>query len=139
LVVGVLLVTGCGKSGSGNKIIVKGKVTIDTKPTEGVVLVFYAPNEKAAVGRVTTQEDGSYEVMFDSKAGDGNYKVTATKWQMKKGGAIPTGEGIDEEQLRLSGAAINTLPDRYGNVDSSGLSAVLQLGTNEKDFALKSK
>jgi len=133
---------GCGSSGGGSKgekIIVKGKVTVDGNPGSGVALAFYAPKENATVGNVTTQEDGSYEVMFNSQPGEGNYKVTATRWQMKKGAAATMGEGLDEQQLRMSGAAVNMLPDRYSSIDKSGLTAVLQPGKNEKDFALKGK
>jgi hypothetical protein len=47
---------GCGGSGpKGDKIIVKGKVTIDEKPADGVTLSFYGPSDKVASGIVTTQ------------------------------------------------------------------------------------
>jgi len=139
----ILFAFGCGSSGGGGgksqKIIVKGKVTVDGSPAGGVALAFYAPSENAASGNVITQEDGSYELMFNSNAGEGNYKVTASRRQAKKGAVMPMGEGLDEEQLRLSGLSVNSLPDRYATFDKSGLTAVLQPGTNEKDFALKGK
>jgi len=135
-----ILAIGCGDSGrfKGDKIIVKGKVTLDGKEAEGVTLSFYGPNDKAASGVVTTQADGTYEVMFMSAAGEGNYKVTATKSNMR--GNIQAGEGLDEYQLKMANASSSALPPRYADVERSGLSVPLQKGLNEgKNFALKSK
>ncbi len=133
-----LVSLGCGGGTKYDKIIVRGKVTIDDKPAEGVDLSFYGPTDKAASGIVTTQADGSYEVMFNSAAGDGNYKVTAVKRTNR--GTTPTGEGLDEYQLKLSGMVQSSLPARYADVNTSGLTAVLTKGVNEgKNFALKSK
>jgi hypothetical protein len=131
---------GCGKGGhKSDKLIVKGTVTIDGKAAEGVTISFYGPSDKAASGVVTTQADGSYEVMFNSAAGEGNYKVTASK-PMSRGGATPSGPGIDDFQLKLAGGAQNQLPTRYQDVNRSGLSAPLEKGMNDgKNFALKSK
>jgi hypothetical protein len=136
----VILAFGCGKGGpKGDKMIVKGTVTIDGKAADGVTISFYGPSDRAASGVVTTQADGSYEVMFNSAAGEGNYKITASK-PMTRGGVAPSGEGIDDFQLKLAGGAQNQLPTRYQDVNSSGLSAPLQKGLNEgKNFALKSK
>jgi len=128
--------TGCGSK--ANKVVVKGTVTIDGAPAEGVTLSFYGPTDKAASGVVTTQADGSYEVMFNATAGEGNYKVTANK----VGGSskFQPGEGMDEFQMKMAGGSANSLPPRYNDVNTSGLSAPLQKGKNEgKNFALKSK
>lgn len=128
---------GCSSSASkGSRIVVRGTVTIDGKPAEGVTLSFFGPKDSAASAVVTTQADGSYEVMFNSQAGEGNYRVTATKIPIRG----QTSEGIDEYQLQLAGEASNLLPARYANPNSSGLSVVLQAGINEgKNFALKSR
>jgi len=141
--------SGCGGDGpKGDKLIVKGKVTIDDKPGDGVTLSFYGPTDKVASGIVTTQADGSYEVMFNSVAGEGNYKVTATKMKGGSGSgpalpALNPMEGIDELQLKMtvgSSAAASAIPLRYNDINSSGLTAVLQKGKNDgKDFALKSR
>jgi hypothetical protein len=133
----LLAALGCGASGGKfDKMIVKGKVTIDGKDAEGVSISFYGPADKAASGVVSTQADGSYEVMFNSAAGEGNYKVTASKTS----GKGPAGEGLDEYQAKLSGRNPNQLPTKYNDVNTSGLSTPLQKGLNEgKNFALKSK
>jgi hypothetical protein len=135
----LIAVVGCDSGGvKSDKMIVRGKVTIDDKSAEGVTISFYGPSDKAASGVVTTQADGTYEVMFNSAAGEGNYKVTANK--MVSRGNAPKGEGLDDFQLKLSGAAPNALPARYNDVNTSGLSTPLQKGLNEgKNFALKSK
>jgi len=141
LVFAMVAAFGCGSGGAkGDKLIVKGKVTIDDKPADGVTLSFYGPDDKAASGVVNTQADGSYEVMFNSAAGEGNYKVTATKVAARAG--IQPREGIDDFQLKLAsgGAAASALPAKYADVSRSGLSTPLQKGMNEgKNFALKSK
>jgi len=138
LLIALAAAVGCGSASKSDKMIVKGKVTIDDKPAEGVTISFYGPNDKAASGVVTTQADGTYEVMFNSAAGEANYKVTANKVSTR--GNVPSGEGIDEYQLKLSGTQLNSLPARYNDVNTSGLSTPLQKGPNEgKNFALKSK
>jgi hypothetical protein len=139
LFVAVLLAASSGCSSSkSNKMVVKGSVTIDGKPAEGVTLSFYGPDDKAATGIVTTQADGTYEVMFKTTAGEGNYKVTANR--VAGGSKFQTGEGMDEFQLKMAGGSANSLPARYNEPGTSGLSVPLQKGLNEgKNFALKSK
>ncbi|MGL4553943.1 MAG: hypothetical protein ACRC33_22515 [Gemmataceae bacterium] len=141
LVIALVATFGCGSGGpKSDKLIVKGKVTIDDKAGEGITLSFYGPADKAASGVVNTQADGSYEVMFNSAAGEGNYKVTASKISARPG--MQPREGIDDYQLKLAsgGAAANALPAKYADVSKSGLSTPLMKGLNEgKNFALKSK
>ncbi|MFO0877534.1 MAG: hypothetical protein U0840_09180 [Gemmataceae bacterium] len=143
--VALMALVGCGSGGSakGDKIIVKGKVTLDGKDAEGVSLSFYGPSDKAASGNVTTQADGTYEVMFVSQAGEGNYQVSASK-----GGNVPgitKGEGIDDFQMKLASGAKSGnnpggLPARYADPSSSGLTVPLVKGMNEgKNFALKTR
>lgn len=133
----VIFLCGCGSSAPKvTRIIVRGTVTVDGKPTEGVTLAFYGPKETAASGTVVTQADGSYEIMFDSHAGEGNYRVTAMKSTIRG----TTTEGIDEYQLQLAGSTANQLPGRYSDPNNSGLTVALQAGVNEgKNFALKSR
>lgn len=136
----MLLALGCGGSApKGERMIVEGKVLVDGKPMGGVSLTFYEPKAIAAAGIVTSKEDGSFEIMFNSQAGDGNYKVTASKWETKKGAKMTTSEGIDIEQLKMSGAAVSALPERYATLDKTDLSVVLTVGKNQKDLNLKSK
>jgi len=118
--------------------VVRGTVTIDGKAADGVTLSFYAPKASASCAIVTTQADGSYEVMIDSTNGEGNYRVTATKVAIR--GGVAKEEGIDEYQLQLAGESANQLPARYADPNTSGLSVALQQGVNEgKNFALKSR
>lgn len=141
----VVPLAGCGgDADKRDKMVVKGVVSVDGKPTGGVILAFYPTGEKAAVGSVTTQVDGSYEVMFKTHAGEGNYKVTATKVQAKAGSAgkeIAKGEGIDDFQLSLaagSSGPIHLLDEKYSSLERTDLTAVLQKGQNDgKNFAVK--
>jgi len=44
LLIALVAVFGCGSGGAkGDKMIVKGKVTVDDKPAEGVTISFYGP------------------------------------------------------------------------------------------------
>lgn len=144
-VLALAALAGCGgETDKRSSVIVKGAVEVDGKPMGGVVLAFYSPGEKVAVGTVTTQDDGKYELMFKTHAGEGNYKVTATKLQAKPGSkAIADGAGIDDFQRGLSAGAsapVHLLPSKYSTVDKSDLTAVIQIGTNEgKNFAIKTK
>lgn len=143
----VCTLAGCGdNSDKRDKVIVKGSVTVDGKPMGGVTLAFFSPGEKVAVGTVTTQDDGTYEVMFKAHAGEGNYKVTATKTQSKPGAkSIEKGEGIDDMQMQIAAGAgagaagpVHLLPEKYSTVEKTDLTAVLQKGTNDgKNFAIK--
>jgi hypothetical protein len=129
-------VVSCSDSSTKGRIVVRGQVTVDGKPAEGVTLSFFAPNERVAVAIVTTQADGSYEVMFNSHAGEGNYRVTAKKIPIR--GQVS--EGIDEYQLQLAGESANMLPARYADPAYSGITISLQPGVNEgKNIALKSR
>jgi hypothetical protein len=137
-------VVGCGgDTDKRDKVVVKGSITVDGKAMGGVTLAFYSPGEKVAVGTVTTQDDGSYEVMFKAHAGEGNYKVTATKTQAKPGAkSFEKGEGIDDFQMNMAagsgGGPVHLLPEKYSNVDKTDLTAVLQKGQNDgKNFAIK--
>ncbi len=138
-------VAGCGgDDDKRDKVVVKGTVNVDGAPMGGVLLGFFSPGEKVAVGAVRTQDDGSYEVMFKAHAGEGNYKVTATKLIPKPGAKVSTpAAGIDDFQLGLSqgaSAPVNLLPEKYSKVEKSDLSTVIQKGTNEgKNFAIKTK
>jgi hypothetical protein len=141
---GLVGAAGCGgDTDKRDKVIVKGAITVDGKPMGGVTLAFFSPGEKVAVGTVMTQDDGTYEVMFKAHAGDGNYKVTATKTQSKPGAkTFEKGEGIDDYQMGMaagSGAApVHLLPEKYSSIDKTELTAVLQKGQNDgKNFAIK--
>lgn len=144
-VLALAAIAGCGgEADKRNSVIVKGAVEVDGKPMGGVVLAFYSPGEKVAVGTVTTQDDGKYELMFKAHAGEGNYKVTATKVQAKAGSkAIAEGAGMDDFQRGLAAGAsspVHLLPPKYSSVEKSDLTAVIQTGTNEgKNFAIKTK
>ncbi len=136
---------GCGgDADKREKVIVKGAVEVDGKPMGGIVLAFYSPGEKVAVGTVTTQDDGKYELMFKAHAGEGNYRVTATKVQAKPGTkSFEEGAGMDDFQRGLAAGAsapVHLLPPKYSSVDKSDLTAVIEKGTNEgKNFAIKTK
>ena len=141
----LVALAGCGgDADKRDKVIVKGAVEVDGKPMGGVVLAFYSPGEKVAVGTVTTRDDGKYELMFKAHAGEGNYKVTATKVQAKPGSVpVAEGPGMDDFQRGLAAGAsapVHLLPPKYSSVDKSDLSAVIEKGTNEgKNFAIKTK
>jgi hypothetical protein len=79
---------GCGEA--GEKLYpVKGSVTVDGQPAEGVVLLFFHADEPSKVSTATSDASGAFTVVSDMKPGmpGGSYTVTASWPEPAKAGA----------------------------------------------------
>lgn len=105
--VGLLLLAvslGCGDGGP-SLIPVKGTVTVDGQPAEGVSILFHGGN---VVSTATSDASGSFSVVTDGDPGmiAGSYKVTASWQEPVKFGSGGMGETPDTPD-RLGGKYMN--------------------------------
>lgn len=144
LVVGL---AGCGKGTSSEPVFdlvpAKGVVTLDGKPLTDadVTLVLQGSAPKGFTGSGgRTDANGKLEVKTGAKSGTvaGQYKVIVSKLTMPDGSPVKaTGEGMDVEQLRMSGQLKEGVPERYTTVDDSDLTVnVAKDGKNEFELKL---
>jgi len=133
---------GCSGGGSGAGTVVKGKVTLDGTAVDKAVLQFFPPSGNTSLFSSNTKEDGTFEstLAADTKYDEGTYRVTVVKYDKKKDGKSKVNtEGMDMDQLKMMGLAINTLPKKYESDGSTPLKAEIKKGTVDVEFALKSK
>ncbi len=97
-------IAGCGEKGP-TLLSVKGNVTVDGEPAEGVSLLFHGAN---TVSTATSDSSGSFTVVTDTKPGmpAGSYKVTASWPEPMKFGSGGMGETPDTPD-RLAGKFVS--------------------------------
>jgi hypothetical protein len=132
LALGLLcLVIAHGCSGGDFESNVSGTVTLDGKAIGPGFLVFapVAGDTNPANGAIQT--DGSYELKTANTAGlrAGMYKVSVTVLDQPD---VPPGE-------RSYVVAKSRIPEKYSNIDSSGLEFDVESGSNTIDIPLSSK
>jgi hypothetical protein len=141
--VALTALVGCSGSG-GPTATISGQVTHNGSPVDGARVTLHSTVEiegkRGNSYAGLTDSSGKYLIAAvgkDPGIPPGMYKVTITKLDQK--GKTPT-EGMDQGQLEASGAARNTLPKDYENVNTTKLSVTLEAGKNaDKNFELKGK
>lgn len=132
VLVGSLL--GCG--GNSNRPAtsqVKGVVTFDGKPLPTGSLLF-VPTGGGPSAQGNIREDGSYELgtfTDDDGAVLGNFKVMITAYTQPSGGP-----GLPEDAINGNAASIALIPEIYGDLENSGLTATVGETPNTIDFKL---
>lgn len=149
LVLGLLVVAvGCGPNYK-NRAVVKGKVTYDGKPLTVGSVTFYGKDN--ITGSASIEKDGTYAIN-DAPVGDVKITVFVPKpppgglGRMRAGQAIAGGKDAKSVDPEGSGKSISIMgslpdnivpiPDRYGNVESSGLNYTVKKGEQTHDIAL---
>lgn len=149
----ISLSLGCGQATDPNRpktYPVSGTVTQAGTPVEGATVTFHlADGSRGAVG--LTDENGNYTLTTFS-AGDGavagDHKVKVTKFDRptvtpkSDGSVADTGDEPEVPEGRESpeddSAPKSLLPEKYANVETSGLTAtVSESGDNKFDFSLE--
>lgn len=129
--------SGCGGNGNRPKTAqVSGKVMYDGKPVETGSLLF-VPNGGGAPAQGNIESDGSYRLgTFTETDGAtlGEFKVMITAWTQPKGGP-----GLPEDAIRGDAGPISLIPEIYGDLDKSGLTATVKDEDNTIDFNLEKK
>ncbi|MEW4568211.1 carboxypeptidase-like regulatory domain-containing protein [Tautonia sp. JC769] len=116
----------------------------DGKPLADAELTFVPEQSNVDVtpGTGITDADGEYRARYLGKFGlsPGTYKVTLSKSTVAPDmGNIPPEMLDDPEQLRLSGATTQTLPDTYADLSKTAFTIEVAEGNGPYDFELDSK
>lgn len=148
-VIALVPFTGCGRSGPPVQMV-RGTVTLDGKPIEGVAVTFTPASGRGIQAFGTTQADGSYSLSAfrGAKPGSGTvvgvYRVTCTKII---GGDTPAEvppppdeapaaehEAWRQEESKRQRTKPTPLeyliPKAYGDSQTSGLKVTIQKGLN---------
>ena len=139
--------TGCAKK--------KAATTFDLVPVSGVIKLDGQPISEATVSyyyegtpptgyfgsAATTDSQGRYELRSGAQLGavPGTYKVTVSRFTGKDGKPLVLQEGIDVEQLRRQGGAVESFAPRYSDQTQAELKITVEKGKADGyDFDLKS-
>lgn len=129
--------SGCGGNSNRPKTAkVTGKVTYEGKPIEtGSLLFVPVGGGSSAQGNIAA--DGTYTLgTFTETDGAilGNFKVMITAWTQPKGGP-----GLPEDAIRGDAGPISLIPEIYGDLEKSGLTATVKDEKNTINFDLEKK
>ena len=137
LIIAVLPFSGCGSNSNRPRTAqVKGKVLFDGKPLELGSLLF-VPKGGGPPAQGNIASDGTYQLgTFTETDGAvlGEFQVIISAWTQPKGGP-----GLPEDAIRGDVGPISLIPEIYGDITKSGLSAVVQDQENTIDFTLEKK
>jgi hypothetical protein len=125
----MIFLIGCGSNEFGSTV--KGVVTLDGKPiTPG--LVTFAPEDPSAVPAVSDLDpNGSFELTTNKKPGlaPGNYRVAIQAFRPPD---IPEGQ-------RTMTPSEPLVPEKYFDVNTSGLEFTVEPGANVHNIELTSQ
>ncbi|WP_254507716.1 hypothetical protein [Anatilimnocola floriformis] len=133
LLIALALCLGCKPAGPP-VAVVKGRVTAGNKPLTSGVMIFQAENGPLAL---TTEinAQGEYQIKTYDSAGlpPGKYKVAIKPAvpARPEGAPVLAGEAMNAQPL-----ADSSIPKKYHDISTSGLSADVTLETKAYDFEL---
>jgi len=127
LILGAILTVGCSAPTDQPEVVeVTGKVTVDSEPLVGKMVVFSPEDGRASIGY--TDDEGHYELMYLQDtygAKPGKHAVSIS---------TPMEDEDDPEAERV----IETIPPEY-NTKTKLTAEVTADGDNSFDFELKSR
>ncbi|AMV18624.1 hypothetical protein VT03_12075 [Planctomyces sp. SH-PL14] len=125
---------GCGGNSNRPKTAeVKGVVTFEGKPLPSGSLLF-VPTGGGPSAQGNIRDDGSYELgtfTDDDGAVLGSFKVMITAYSQPTGGV-----GLPEDAANGNAASIALIPEIYGDLENSGLTATVTESPNTINFDL---
>ena len=133
---------GCGGSVQefdGTLVPVKGKVTINDAPAEGVSVAFLPDKSTGTPGTgayAVTDASGSYTLKHrtgEEGVEAGNYKVIFSKYEMPDGSAIPADTNPE------AAGAKESIPPQYSTVERTISIVTVKPEGSDFDFDLKIK
>jgi len=99
---------------------VRGTVTLNGQPLADAQVAFFyqgqTPSGYPGSGGKTDAQ-GNYVLTTGRQKGTlaGKHKVAVSKMTMKDGSPLKVQEGIDEEQLKMQGAIVESIPPPYND------------------------
>lgn len=135
-VVLVLTIPGCGGSGRLPTAPVSGTVTFESAPLPSGSLLF-VPEGGGPSAQGNINADGTYTLgTYTTNDGAilGRFKVMITAFTQPTGGP-----GLPEDAIKGDAAPISLIPEIYGDLEKSGLTATVEKGRNTIDFDLEKK
>ena len=117
----MLLLSGCGGGAPPPRktVPVTGTVSLNGKPLVGASIRFIPTTAGHDGAASVSDATGAYKLLTGSTEGvmPGSYKVVFEYHVNKDGSPIVPQEGLDMEQLKMSGDAVSGLPEMYSNPD----------------------
>lgn len=132
----VAVCLGCGNGDRLPTAPVSGTVTFESAPLPSGSLLF-VPEGGGPSAQGNINSDGTYTLgTYSSSDGAilGRFKVMITAFTQPSGGS-----GLPEDTLNGNTASVSLIPEIYGDLEKSGLTANVVKGRNTIDFALEKK
>jgi hypothetical protein len=132
----VALFAGCGgsKVPTYDLVPVSGTVKLNGAPLPDADVAFIFDGDPAQAPRQyfgsagKTDANGKYEIATNAQKGcvEGKFKVVISKYTDPQGNPINVDpeSGLDLEQLKQQGQAVESIPPQYSDIDQTTLTAV---------------
>lgn len=124
----LLIVAGCGEAG-GQLVETTGSIQYEGKPLENATITFQPEGGLPAIGQSDASGNFQLKTRGDLGVSPGPAKVAITAVEVLDGGK----EDSDVEMVTKTRSLI---PEKYGNLKSSGLTANVEAG-GESHFDFK--
>lgn len=141
LVIACLLVSGCGPAADtrvpSQYVKLTGKVTYNDEPLAGATLQFVPDGGGGAMGVggfAYTDQDGEYFAKYRGETTGlppGRYRVSFSRYALPNGDPLPIGASPTDA------GAVESLPAKFLNDGSSGITVEVLEEATSKDFKLK--
>lgn len=143
LALGATICTGCGSAASAGPkpesfVSVKGAVTMDNKPLDGAMVIFFPQDAKMADGaNAITDANGNFELTTGGATGavPGNYRVLVSRLVDPSGRPVIATPDTPPANV----GAIESLPSRYSDYSQSVLKSKVAQQGGTFDFKLTSR
>lgn len=129
----LVLCAGCGRSDRLPTAYVNGTVTFEGAPVPTGSLLF-VPEGGGPAAQGNISKDGSYTLgTYTTSDGAilGRFQVMITAFAQPKGGS-----GLPEDMMNSNTESLSLIPEIYGDLEKSGLTATVDGGSNTIDFNL---
>lgn len=134
----VLLLAGCGSDPLPAKV--RGEVLVDGQPLAKGTIIFAVPGKAEATGVIENGKIVSVGTFkTDDGASVGQAKVAVQAMQISAAPVVVANPGDTKSNTLASMSGQSLIPARYGNPETSELTADLKAGQNELKFELQSK
>ena len=134
LLVGTLFLNaGCGKKGEHTTAKVHGKVTLNGDPMKFGSILF-VPEGNFPSAEANIRPDGTFDMgTYDTADG-----AVIAKHKVMITARVAAGASLPEAAVKGAAGTVSAIPERYGDLEKSGLVADVKSGDNTINFELVS-